>query len=250
MLKNSKTIFFHFTPLRTVNVEEVIKVISGGKFEIIKKLFEGPKTHGELCKSLNFSPPTISRTMKNFCDCGIVCRDGNKFKLTGFGYFVAEYLTNLEELTKTCSFLRFSVSFAKSIPVELKPGMIRLKSAKRIYSSEEVIEGIIRDTENMKRGMYIIRVNVNDIFNAIRNRCLNGAEAKVILPERKFEKCENVEIRYFNPPLQLAVIDGRIAYLHVIPDESFNPVFYVCKDRKCVKWVECLFDHFWENSLL
>ncbi|GEM_PF-3478429 len=235
----------------STEIEKIISILSNGKFEILKTLLESPKTHSELCKQLNISPPTISRSMRNFCECELVEKNGNQYNLTGFGYYLTEYLLSFEELTKHCSFIKFSLSFSRVIPVELKSGILRLKTAERIESSERVLKILLNNVECMKYGLFILKVNLKDLINEICTKCESGAKAKIIVP-KSIGKCinsKNLEVKVIdNLPLQLAVIDYKMALIHIVPDKTFSSVYYLCKDKKCIKWIECLFDHFWDLS--
>jgi len=255
---------------------EVLRAVSdGGKFEILKHLTDRPKTHNELCIVSGFPPSTISRYLKVLCKYGIVEKKNNHYRLTGIGYYLADYLSSIEEIFEICEFLKISPRFVKSLPIELKSGLTTLKTAERFEKPYEIIAPAIRDIENMSSyALFADSVVDDSLIRVVWLKCLQGIKIKAIIPPSildrkamagaravkilenegyKAEKVisalrESIKVRIMDIYMQLAVIDGKVVYFQAIPDNTFESPAYLSKDRKCVCWAECLFECCWSMA--
>ena len=257
-------------------VIEVLKAISdSGKFEILKHLTDRPKTHNELCTISGLSPSTISRYLKVLCRYGIVEKKNNHYSLTGIGYYLADYLSSLEEIFEICEFLKISPRFVKTLPIELKSGLVTLKTAERFEKPYEIIAPAIRDIESMSvYALFADSVVDDGLIRAVWLKCLQGVRIRAIIPPAIFERKamagaravkllesegygaekvvsalrRSVEVRTMDVPMQLAVIDGKAVYFQALPDNTFESPAYMSRDRKCICWAECLFEYCWNTA--
>jgi len=255
---------------------EALKAISScNKLNILRCLVEGGMTHNELHRALGISSSTLSRSLKSLVNSGVVRKEGRYYYLTGMGHILTEYLCNLEEIAESFDVVNSS-RFAVELPVELKPGIIRLKGSE-VY--EDPYDALLRAFEDFREmrsyGNFIDGVVVDELIRYVWLGCAEGAKVRSLVFERVLDRkvlagatvlrrmCDRredieeilsalrtrLEVRVAEPPVQLAIIDGRVLYMQILPaDDSYNSPVYVTRDRKCIKWANCVFEHFWERG--
>ncbi len=254
--------------------EALRAIASDGKLSILRCLVKSDMTHNELHKALGISSSTLSRSLKSLVKCGIVRKEGRYYSLTGMGHFLTEYLCNLEEIAESFDIVSSS-RFAKEVPVELKPGIVRLKNAERYENPYEALLKAFDDFRELSSyGNFIDGVVVDGLIKYVWLKCAEGVRVKSLVYGNVLERkvivgasvlcrmCERredveevlsalrkrLEVRVAEPPVQLAIFDGKVLYLQILPDETFEAPVFVTRDRKCIKWANCVFEHFWERS--
>ncbi|RLI85700.1 MAG: hypothetical protein DRO98_06565 [Archaeoglobales archaeon] len=252
-------------------IQTILKKLSlQGRVEILESLAEGPMTPSELGKINNMPLSTVSRCLKVLSDCCLVKKTGNKYELTGIGYLAADYFSNVEQILSLWEYICDAGEFVKILPMELKPGLAYLCSAK---IEPDPYAAVLRAMEDIKKaknyGKYIDRIVSYEIFWIMAEKNLKkGVNDYVISPpsvaNRKLEVCIQVfrdmnlttedlerikgstQIKLLDLPFQLGIIDGKVLYLQIFQGKKTETPFFISRDRKCVEWGERLFDYFWE----
>ncbi|RUM34430.1 MAG: hypothetical protein DSY33_02175 [Archaeoglobus sp.] len=249
---------------------EVLKVISNNRIELIKCLTE-PKTHTEICRTSNLSPSTVSRCLNLLQKYGIVNKNEDKYVLTGIGYFLMDYLDNLNEVVEF-DFLKKSSQFAKFIPAELKPGIVTLKTAEKFEKPYEVVPYALKDFERMHSyALFADGIVAEELIRLVWIKCMGGVRVRAIMLSRSFKKKittgvkvikmmeaegysssevisalrTNLKVKVAELPIQLGILDGKVVYFQVMPDNTLESPAYISRDRKCILWAENLFEHCW-----
>ena len=164
------------------NLSEALRAIANdGKLSILKCLVESDMTHNELHRALGISSSTLSRSLKSLVNCGVVRKVGRYYSLTGLGHFLTQYLCNLEEIVDCFDILNNS-RFAKEIPVELKPGMVRLKNAEKFDNPYDALFRAFDDFREMRvYGNFIDGVVVDELIKYVWLKCAEGVRIKSLV---------------------------------------------------------------------
>ncbi len=254
-----------------MRVLEALRTISNNdKFEIMRQLMDGPKTHNELCKASNLSPSTVSRFLKSLSECGVVKKCESGFTLTGLGYYIAEYVCNLEDVDEI---VKNASKFSRSIPVELKPGVALLKEAHRFDVPYAVVPHLSVSVEKMSEcGDFVDGVVVEELMRVVWEKCISGVKVRSIVSPNVLERKagvgarvtvnlsnyglenvlsalrENLEVRVSEITVQMALIDDSVVYIQILRDNSMDSPVYASTDSECIKWAKNLYEHYWKKA--
>jgi len=251
-------------------MQQIIKALSlHGRTEILKSLAEGMLSSSELRKKVSTPTSTVSRCLKTLSDCHLIKKNGKNYELTGAGYLIADYLSNIEQILSLWEYICDAGEFIKVLPMELKPGLAYLCTAE---VEPDPYAAVLRAMEDMKKarryGKYIDRIVSYEIFWVMAEKNLEGVNDYAISPPnvtgRKLELCHQIfrdmnitaeelerlmdatQVRLLDLPFQLAVIDGKVIYLQIFQGERTETPFFISRDKKCIEWGERVFDYFWE----
>jgi predicted transcriptional regulator len=230
-------------------------------------------TLSELGKNVrDTSTSTISRCLKSLSNCRLVKKNGGKYELTGIGYLVADYFSNIEQILSLWELLHDSGEFMRVLPIELKPGLAYLCNAEVEPDPYAAVMKAVEDLKKAKKyGKYIDRIVSYEVFQIMWLKELEGVRDYVIIPNnediirRKSEvaaqslkdlglssdELEYIihnfgEVRLMDTPFQLGIIDGEVVYLQMFQREKTETPVFISRDKKCVEWGEKVFDYFWE----
>ncbi|AEA47443.1 hypothetical protein Arcve_1440 [Archaeoglobus veneficus SNP6] len=242
-----------------------------GRIEILKHLMDGAMTLSELTKKVGCLPTsTISRSLKILNDCCMVKKNGNKFELTGIGYLIADYLSNVEQILPLWEYICDAGEFMKILPTELKPGLVYLCDAEIEPDPYAAMMKAFEDIKKANRyGKYITKIVSYEINIYMIERNIKGVHDYVIfypdlleknikvtaqavkdvigntdIPIDELRRLINSDLKVLNLPFQLGIIDGKVIYLQM--SQAENAPFFISRDKKCVEWGEKIFDYFWE----
>lgn len=220
-------------------------------------------------KRLNTPLSTVSRHIKALHELGLLRKSEGKYTISGTGMFLHDLIVQLDDI-RVWDEIYNSNEFVALLPNELKLGLSTLKNAETERDIYTAIFKAFEAVENAKSwGKYIDRIIHYDIFKIMILKNLEGVSEKVISSrdtlERRIEmvlkaiidlnldkieleivksKCE---IRVMDLPVQLGVIDGEVAFFQILKKNENTPV-YISRDKKCIKWVNDLFDYFWQRA--
>lgn len=209
---------------------------------------------------------TVYRAINNLNSAGVIEKRNGEIFLTPAGIFFSDAISSLKRLL-SFEYLELATDFLLSLPPELRFGIHHLSDCEKvdfIKARELSIEVLSSIREG---GLYIDRVVDPELFYLMIEKRLNGAIEKVISAEEViFQKIEaeisalrminlerevvreieeRIEVKVKTLPIQMGVIDRRIGIIMLIHGNHFSP-FFVTKERRAVRWLESVFNYFWD----
>ncbi|MBO8183292.1 MAG: hypothetical protein H0Z28_10970 [Archaeoglobus sp.] len=215
---------------------------------------------------LKLPTSTIYRAINNLQSAGILDKKSGEVALTPTGIFFADAVNCMRKLMNF-EYIDFATDFLLSLPPELRFGIHYLSECEKVDFIKARELGISVLSTIQDGGVYIDRVVDPELFHIMIERRLDGATEKVISGEEVlFQKIDaeiaalkianlskdvvrkiesQVEIRVKTLPLQMGIIDRRIALIMLINGNRFSP-FFVTEDRKAIRWLESVFSYYWD----
>jgi len=221
-------------------------------------------------ESLNHNVSTggLSKCLNGLANLGLVERVEDGYAITAWGMLVYDIVVGLKRLCTIKDELIDAEGFMEIVPTDLKMGLTYLTEAE---VERDVYVAVSRAMDDIKRAKswakYICNIHECTIFKTLVRNHVRGVKERMISSKDTLDTkidllltaiveegldeseislvMENFELRVFDAPVQLAVIDGRIAYVQIQKHERHSPVFY-SDDRNFVRWANALFDFFWD----
>uniref|UniRef100_A0A7C3YMZ0 ArsR family transcriptional regulator n=1 Tax=Geoglobus ahangari TaxID=113653 RepID=A0A7C3YMZ0_9EURY len=237
------------------------------KLRIIEKLRECSMSLKELADWNGLSVPTVSRNIRWLCDQGIVCRHENKYQLTGFGVAIEKLLRALMDIKEFKEEIRELPGFIELLPPEILAGMHLLRKCKVMSVEDALNVGISHIINSKQYGLYVDKIIDYNIYKIMVLKNLEGVSEKIIstrdtifsrtstirrvlmdmdLSEDELDiVAEKVQIRIYDTPIQLGVIDGKIGIIQL--NDRIDRI-YVSNDKDFIRWCEYLFWFLWQRS--
>lgn len=237
------------------------------KLQIIERLRERSMSLKELAANNGLSISTVSRNVKWLCNRGILYKHKRKCKLTGFGVAVEKLLRVLVDIERIKEDIRDLPDFIDFLPPEIIAGAHLLNRC-RVMSVEEALNiGLSYLIRSEKYGLYIDKIIDYDIYKMMVLKNLEGVSERVIstrstildrtstfrralmdldLSEKELDiVADKVQIRIYDTPIQLGVIDGKIGILQL--NDRIDRI-YVSDDEDFIRWCEYFFWFLWRKS--
>ena len=251
-----------------MDAKDLIRELSQqGRIEILRNLREKPLSPSELSRLDGLTPATTSRALSKLTEFGVVERDNGTCRLTGFGVAIEKLLSVVEHLYDYREDIMAISEFISLLPPGFVAGFHNLRKAK-VMSLDEAFElGVERIANSKKYGLYIDKVISYEVYRIMAERNLAGVEERVIsnhatvfgrastfrevlrdmnLTAEEYDIiASKVQVRIFDTPIQMGVIDGEFALLQL--NDTVDR-FYVSEDRNFIRWCEYLFWYLWEIS--
>ncbi|WP_456371265.1 ArsR family transcriptional regulator [Geoglobus sp.] len=251
-----------------MDARELIRELSQqGRIEILRNLRDSSKSAAELSKMDGLSPSTASRALSRLSEFGVVERDNGTCRLTGFGVAIEKLLSVVEHLYDFREDIMAIPEFISILPPGFVAGFHNLRKA-RVVSLDEAFEiGVEKIANSKSYGLYVDKVISYDIYKLMAEKNLEGVEERVIsnhatvfdrastfrkvltdmnLSAEEYDViASRVQVRVFDTPIQMAIIDGEFAFLQL--NDNLDR-FYVSEDRNFIRWCEFLFWYLWEIS--
>ncbi len=210
----------------------------------------------------------LSKCLNGLANCGLVEKIEDGYAITGWGMLLFDVIEGLGRLHKLRDEFIDAEGFMEIVPVDLKMGLTYLRNAKIERDVYVAVHKAMNDIRNAKRwAKYICNIHECTIFRTLVRNHVKGVKERMISSKDTVETkidllltaiieeklgdreitlvMENFELRVFDAPVQLAVIDGKIAYIQIQKHDRHSPIYY-SEDRDFVRWVNALFDFFWE----
>ncbi len=237
------------------------------KLQIIEKLRERSMSLKELANYNGLSVSTVSRNIRWLCDWGIIYRHKNKCKLTGFGVTIEKLLRVLKDIEEFKEDIQDLPGFIDLLPPEIVAGMHLLRKCKVMNVEEALNVGLSHLINSKQYGLYVDKIIDYDIYKIMVLKNLEGVSERVIstrgtilnrtstvrrvlmnmnLSEKDLDiVADKVQIRIYDTPIQLGVIDGKIGILQL--NDRIDRI-YVSHDKDFIRWCEYIFWFLWQRS--
>lgn len=234
---------------------------------LLSKLSEGKMSFSEIVKVNGWAPSTVSRTLSQLENEGLVRRDDGEYSITGTGKAILKLYESLSAIYEFREDLNSIPEFVDILPQGFLAEIRSLRYAEvmDLDTAFEIGAGRIASAKHF--GLYIDKVISYDIYKLMVQKNLEGVSEKVIsthdtlfgrgstfrqvlrdmnLSKEEYELIKSkVEVRVFDTPIQLGIIDGEFALLQL---NDRTDRFYVSEDRRFVKWCSYLFWHLWDMA--
>ncbi len=238
-----------------------------GRIEILRKLKNKDCSIADITEIDGVSLSTASRILSKLEGLDIVEKSNGKYRLTGFGVAVEKILTSLECVYEYRDDILELSEFISVLPSGFVAGFHNLKRATVMDVESALRIGIDAVANARDYGLYVDKVISYDVYRLMAEKNLEGVSERVIsnhetlfgrrsmfkkvlmdmdLCKEEYEIIKNkVEIRILDTPIQLGVIDGRLAVLQL---NDRTDRIYVSSDRDFIRWCEYLFWYLWERA--
>ncbi len=236
------------------------------RIEMLKRLKKGIHCLRELTGN-GVSSSTVSRILRWMCDNGIAYKQKEEYKLTGFGVAIEKLISAIRDISDYSEELITLPEFMDFLTPEIIAGIHNLKKCKVMHVEEALEIGLYHLANSKRYGLYIDKIIDYDVYKLMAKKNLEGVEERVIstwntvfdrtstfrraisdldLSERELDIiAEKVQIRIYDTPIQLGVIDGEIGILQL--NDVIDRI-YVSHDRDFIRWCEYLFWFIWQRS--
>ncbi len=248
---------------------ELIKeCLNPWRYQILLLLSKRKYKFSEMVKELNAPKSTISRALSRLEELEMVRKQGEVYEISSYGDLILATFENLVESFEFEEEIKKAEEFLKMLPPYLKHGFPLVL---RFSEKFEFLDGVIRGLEDLSRvreyGLYIDRIINYDIYKLMVNLNLQGASEKVIssrdtlrdrletirqvLVDMDLSKKEmrivrdKIEIRVYDTPLLLGVLDGELVYFQYY--HTYSPMFR-SENKEAVEWCENVFYYFWKRA--
>ncbi len=238
------------------------------RYQVLVLLSKRRYRFSEIVSELKAPRSTISRALSKLEELGMVRRKGEIYEISVYGDLILSTFKSILEFFELGEETVKAEEFLRMIPPYLKYGFpIVIKSAEKY----EFFDGVMRGLEDLSKvrnyGLYIDRIINYDIYKLMVNLNLQGASEKVIsnretikerletikqvlidmnLSEKELRIVrEKIEIRVYDTPLLLGVLDGKVAYFQY--HHTYSPMFR-SEDKEVVDWCEKVFYYFWKKA--
>jgi predicted transcriptional regulator len=227
-----------------------------GRLKALRILSENPHRLTDLSKVLDLTSAEISRHLRRLSNADLITKDSNgRYTLTPFGGIILFELSKLNFLTSHSQY--FSTHDVSVIPDELRWLNAMSKSEMTIGTLE--IMSLVEDlTKNAKRHVHLISAQPLRAVTPITLKMAEqGIEVRMVYQEGadvpyeyRAKKNLPIEVRTLDKvqlALKLNESTGGIA----LPDMEGKIDFGFAltgSDPHFLKWVELLFDHFWQKA--
>jgi len=256
--------------MNQISVNEVLRELGmQRRLELLKILTKGPMRQKDLSEYFKISPSSLSRIMSKLERLKLVERDGGMYSITGLGIVFLSVIERLGEVVKVSNEIIDAVKFLTILPPELQLGLNAFSYAR---TEHDIYKAVSMAIDEIKKAnswcKYVCRILECNIFRILVRNYLRGVRDKMIstpdtlterinmllkaiqmeglCPKDVWKIVDKIEIRVYDLPFQLGVIDGKIAFFQISKDRH-SPA-YISDNPKFVKWVNSIFDYFWERA--
>ncbi len=250
-----------------MQTSEIINELGKPKrIKILRRLKRGIYCLSDLSDN-SISLATVSRILKWMCKRGIAFRKDEKCRLTGFGIAIEKLFSAIEDVSAFKEELLNLAEFIDFLPPEIIAGMHYLKKSKIMSVEEALSVGLTYLANSKNYGLYIDKIIDYNVYKMMAKKNLEGVEERVISTKNTiFDRtstfrrairdldlskeeldiiAEKVQIRIYDTPIQLGVIDGEIGILQL--NDVIDRI-YVSNDRDFIRWCEYIFWYIWQRS--
>ncbi len=240
------------------------------RVDTLKALLKGPKRQSDLHKIFGISQSKLSRMMNRLEELRLVKRDKDGYFITGLGILLLSVVERLDEILLLEELLSDAIDLIRRLPADLQLGISTILKANAEDDFSKALEKAIEETKRAKSWCkYVCRIVGCNVFRILVKNYLRGVRDKMIsTPDTVYDRIsqlidairdekltndeidrirDRLELRVMNIPLQLGVIDGRIAFFQITKGKTYSPV-YISENRDFVRWVNSVFDYLWEKA--
>ncbi len=265
-----------------MKLKEILKEMSlENRIEILEILEKSPLTISKLraeLRKVGISKPytTISRYVEKLKNLNLVHEINGKLYLTSIGRLILIYLKSLDKKTKIMEkFSNYLVHSLRYLPDEIFVDIHVLKHARVLTDHYVIAFETLVSLQNVKNRLLLASgstISPSFLKMNLVNQ-LKGIYAKVIIDEKIVEKeiesyykafkelklsrrdidviKKNREVRvYKNLPIRIMITDNAMAGISLPFPDAEDPITpsFQSTSKEFVRWVERIFNWFWERS--